>query len=289
VNAPLWSALALAAGSTAAAFLAVALLEGRGCPLIRLWGRFWAGYAAWAEAETRALFLRWTPARCAALHVAATALGGLAGAALGGWPLVLPGAALLAGAGFRWPERRRRRRRRRLEAQLDPALRSMAQTLRVTANLTDALETVARQSEAPMAEEIDLCLRQSRLGLSMEEALRQMGERSGSASLETAMGAILIGRATGGDLPGILDETAATLRERTRLDGLVETRTAEGKTQAWVMGLVPPTLAAMLWHLDPDMIRPLFHDPAGWVILAAVGVLEVIGVWGVCRVTAIEV
>ena len=84
------------------------------------------------------------------------------------------------------------------------------------------------------------------------------------------------------------EEVAHTLRERVRLDGLVETKTAEGKAQAWVMGLMPPALAALLWHLDPDMMRPLVADPAGWGILGLVAALEVVGVLWVRRVTAIE-
>lgn len=281
----LWAALALASGATAAAFLAVALLDGDPSPASRVWRR----YARWAEAQARLLFLSWTPTRCALLHAALVVLATVFGVALSGWPLgVLAGAA--AGlAGFRWPQRRRRTRRARLEAQLDPTLRSMAQTLRVTANLTDALDTVARQIDPPMSQEIDFCLRQYRLGLPIEEALRQMGDRIGSRSVDTAATAIVIARTTGGDLPSILEEVASTLRERIRLDGLVETKTAEGKAQAWVMGLMPPALAAMLWQLDPDMMRPLLSDPAGWAILGVVVVLEVAGVWWVCRVTAIEV
>jgi len=281
----LLGALVLASGATSAAFLAVVLISGDGAPLPRLWRR----YGRWADAQARLLFLRWTPLQCALAHLACVALAAALGYSAGGWPLSALGAALAAYAGFRWPEHQRRRRRLRLDAQMDPTLRNMAQTLRVTANLTDALETVARQIDAPMSEEIDLCLRQCRLGLPVEEALRQMSERTGSASLDTAATAIVIARSTGGDLPHILEEVATALRERIRLDGLVDTKTAEGKAQAWVMGLMPPTLAAMLWNLDPEMMRPLLRDPAGWAILGVVGVLEVAGVWWVCRVTAIEV
>ena len=281
----LWAALALASGATAAAFAAVALVSGDRAPLLRVWRR----YGRWAEAQASLLFLRWTPMRCAFVHAALAGLLAALGLALGGAALGALGGGAALYAGFRWPDRQRKRRRARLEAQLDPTLRSMAQTLRVTANLTDALETVARQIDAPMSEEIDLCLRQYRLGLPIEEALRQIGERTGSRSVDTAATAIVIARTTGGDLPSILEEVAGTLRERIRLDGFVETKTAEGKAQAWVMGIMPPALAAMLWHLDPDMLRPLLHDPAGWGILGVVVVLEVAGVWWVRRVTAIEV
>jgi len=285
VSSSLLAALALGFGAMSAAALAVALVGGEHAPLERAWRR----YAAWVDRETRTLFLPWSPVRCAAGHATAAALLALAGAALGGWPLAMLAAGVATTAGFRFPVRQRRTRRARLEAQLDSTIRSMAQTLRVTANLADAIETVAHQVDPPMAQEMDLCLRQYRLGLPIEEALRQMGERAGSASVLTVSTAIVIARSTGGDLPKILDEVATTLRERIRLDGLVDTKTAEGKAQAWVMGLVPALLGAMLWKLDPDMLRPLLVDPVGWVILGIVGVLEIVGVWGVRRVTTIEV
>lgn len=281
----LLAALVLGFGGISAVGFAVALIGGERPPIERVWRR----YAAWADGETRSIFLPWSAARYAVGHAAIAALLALAGAALGGWPLGALAAVGATVAGFRFPGWQRRKRRARLEAQLDPTLRSMAQTLRVTANLADAIETAAAQVDPPMAQEMDLCLRQYRIGLPLEEALRQMGERTGSASVEIVSTAILIARSTGGDLPKILDEVATTLRERVRLDGLVDTKTAEGKAQAWVMGLVPPALGAMLWRLDPEMMRPLLADPVGWAILGVVGLLEVVGVWGVIRVTAIRV
>jgi tight adherence protein B len=275
--------VAMLAAAAAAAAWAAAAARRSGMP------RAWERYAEWVEREARELFLAWTPARFALLHAGgAVATAGIS-AALGGWALGVLAGASAAWAGFGWFRRIRRRRRARLEAQLDPTLRSMAQTLRVTANLADALETVAQQIEAPMAEEMDLCLRQHRLGLSIEDALRLMGDRAGGQSLGTVATAVVLARTTGGDLPRILDEVATTLRERVRLDGLIEAKTAEGRAQAWVMGMVPPALGAMLWHLDPDLLRPLFVDPVGWAILGTVGVLEALGVWGVRRVTSIEV
>jgi len=274
----------VASGAIAAGVLAVALLSGE-CATA---GLLWRLYARWAEAQARLLFLRWRPGGLAARHAGAAGAAALGGALIGGWPLAVVAACATAVAGFRWPALRQRRRRQRLEAQLDPTLRSMAQTMRVTANLTDAMETIAGQIDPPMSEEIDLCLRQYRLGLPIEDALAQMARRVGSSSLETATTAIAIGRMTGGDLPSLLEEVAATLRERIRLDGLVETKTAEGKAQAWIMGLMPPALAALLWHLDPDMMVPLPVDPAGWATLGLVAVLEVVGVVWVRRVTAIE-
>ena len=44
------------------------------------------------------------------------------------------------------------------------------------------------------------------------------------------------GRQVGGNLPKVLETTAHTLREMKRLEGVIRTKTADGRMQLWVIG-----------------------------------------------------
>ncbi|MEK6609055.1 MAG: type II secretion system F family protein [Myxococcota bacterium] len=251
--------------------------------------RAWRAYARWVDASLQPLFVRLSP-RDYALRHAGVALGAATACHLLLGSVFASALALAAAAwaGFRWPARARARRLARLDTQIDPALRNIAQTTRATANIVDALETVARQMEPPMAQEIELCVRQHRLGLTIESALQELGARAGSRNLDAAITAIVIGRTTGGNLPDILDEIAGVLRERMRLEAFIDARTAEGKAQAWIMGSMPIVLGVVVYVIDPEFVRPMFTDPLGWAILGVIFLLVVGGVALVRKVSAVE-
>ena len=254
------------------------------------WGRrLFRAYARWVEESLRPLFVRLTPQAFALRHfggaVAAAALFYLFGGPL--WAVLAGSLAVVLG--FRWPKRRQAKRRARLEAQLDTTLRSISQTLRATANIVDAFETVARQLDPPMSQEIEVLLRQHRLGMTLEDALREVSARTGSRNLDAATTAIVIGRLTGGNLPEILDECAAVLRERMRLEAVIDARTAEGKAQASVIGLMPVALGVAVYLLDPSFMAPMFTDPIGWVILGIICALSGLGFYFVRKVSVVDV
>lgn len=179
-------------------------------------------------------------------------------------------------------------RRAKIEDQLERALLTIATTLRATPNFVDAVATTVKHLEKPIAEEFDLLLRENKVGLTLEDALRSLGKRVESRYLDMAVTAITIGRATGGDLPAILDRVSGVIRETQRLEGLVDAKTAEGRAQAWVLGMMPWIVGAVLFWLDPRWIMPLFKDPIGWFILVLIAVLEILGIYGIRKATAVE-
>lgn len=277
------AAIALLGAAFAAAAWSLALRDGAPAR------RAWRAYGQWVEASLRPLFLRWTPARYAARHVGA-ALAAAAGAffAVPSAALAVLAFAIVVGLGFAWPAYARRRRIAALEAQIDPTLRSIAQTLKATANLIDAFETVARLLRPPMSEELELLSRQHRVGLTIEEALRDLGARAGSRNLDAAVTALAIGRQTGGHLPQILDEIAAALRERMRLEAFIDAKTSEGKAQAWIMGSMPVLLGIVVHTMDPTFLQPMFVHPVGWALLGAIAILIVLGVHFVRKVSTVD-
>jgi hypothetical protein len=77
-----------------------------------------------------------------------------------------------------------------------------------------------------MRQEVDLALKEMKVGSTLDQALLHMAARVGSRQLDSALSSILIGRQVGGNLPRVLETTAGTLREMRRLEGVVRTKTA---------------------------------------------------------------
>ncbi|MCS6799509.1 MAG: type II secretion system F family protein [Myxococcota bacterium] len=250
--------------------------------------RMWARYEAALEAECRFLFLATSGARIARMQLLLlTAL--LVAAALLEEVLLLVAAVLVALAPWATLRRRRDQRITELERQLDTWLLLLANALKATPSLGEAIAASARIVRPPIQQELDLLLKQVQLGTPLDAALLETSARVGSPTVSSALATLLVARQTGGDLPRVLEESAATLREMARLEGVVRTKTAEGKSQAWVLGAIPFLLLGAIHAIDPMWLRPLTDTPAGWGIIAVATLLWVGAIAAARKILAVDV
>jgi tight adherence protein B len=127
----------------------------------------------------------------------------------------------------------------------------------------------------PLRQELELAVKQMRLGSTVEQALVHMSGRVGSKQLDTALSAVLIGRQVGGNLPTILETTAEAMREMARLEGVVRTKTAEGKAQIWVLAFFPIVLMLGFNLVSPGYFEPLTTSATGYLVT-----IVAFGLWG---------
>ena len=230
----------------------------------------------------------------AAQFVGASAGAGLASAAFALW-LELPswGTALGAatGAGFPlWRELARKRKRLALiEQQLPGALDLISRALRAGHAFPPAIEMVANELAPPLSHEFRLLFDEVSYGISMSEALKNLSYRVPSTDLRFFVVAVLIQRETGGNLTVILQNIATIMRERLRLFGHVEVLSAEGRLSAWILGVLPFGLAAVLNLVNPGFMTLLWVDPVGQKMLEGMLVLMAVGVFWIRRVVRIKV
>jgi tight adherence protein B len=232
--------------------------------LVRRW---FAQYVAYLERRLRSLFIssKGELVATAQLVVAVLVVGvGLLSTDPLWYALLIPVAALpvlvIAQA--------RRRRVRSIESKLDAFILALANALRTTPNLGKALEYTQPLLAPPLDAEIELALKEIRVGSTLDQALLNVSARVRSATLDATLAALLIGRQVGGDLPRILETTAATLREMVRLQGVVRAKTAEGKVQLLVVALCPFVLLGGFDLLSPGYFNPLVESPVGWFVIA---------------------
>jgi tight adherence protein B len=281
------------------ALLAVALVAGTVAVFVAAWQGWapatqalrarWRAYERWANDNLRALYSPLRARQFAQRHLLVTVAGIAVGALAGGWLLAVGLGGLAGYLPVAWIDRERSKRRKALDAQLDASLQSMANTILVTQNLEDAFATIAQHFAPPIAQEADVLVKQVRLGTPMDEALRDFGARCQSRNVDAIVTALTIGRQTGGELPKVLESTATVLRETMRVEGVMETKTSEGKAQVVVMGIMPFLFGGALQAIDPTWMQPLFNDPIGWGVLLFACLLEAVGLAMVRRLTRLEV
>lgn len=180
-------------------------------------------------------------------------------------------------------------RRMRVEEQLDGWLMMLSNALKASPSLGDAIGNSAKLMRPPMSEELDLALKEMTLGTPLDQAVLNMSQRIGSLPVSSALATILVGRTTGGDLPFILEESANTLREMARLEGVVRTKTAEGKTQAYVLGAIPFLLIGAIYMVDEHWLDPLGETTMGFLIVGTAAILWLAAIFLARRILAVDV
>lgn len=211
--------------------------------------------------------------RAAVAAQAVVTVGLLAGSVAGGNLLWISLVPLVLGLPQGFIARRRILRVVALDAQVDTWLVILANALRATPALGEALASSARLVASPLSEELSLVLREYQLGAPLDVALRTMVVRLKSRTVNVALGTLRIARNTGGNLPDTLETSAAALREIARLEGVVRTKTAEGKAQAVVVAVMPFPLIGLLNYLNPNLLAPLWNTLEGYGLVFAAFIL----------------
>ena len=183
----------------------------------------------------------------------------------------------------------RRRRVARIEKQLIELSPMLASSLRSGFALQQGLELAQQQLGPPLADELNLLLQDINLGASMEGALQDFGQRIGSTDLDMLITAILVQRATGGNLSEIFDQTAETLREREQIRGELNTLTAQQRLTGWVLSIYPTGIGLVLLALVPSIWSKLFTETAGLVLLGIAVGLQLLGVFFMRRLMDIKI
>ena len=197
-------------------------------------------------------------------------LSGLVGLLLGGGNLLIGFIFIVSACSARGSTSgfRRGRRRKAFNSALPDTLQLMSGSLAAGLSLAQSIDTIVREGAEPIACEFRRVLVETRLGVTLEDALEGVAERFDSKDFEWVVMAIKIQRQVGGNLAELLDTVAATMREREYVRRQVAALAAEGKLSAWVLGGLPPLFLLYLLLTNGDYVMPMFNEPLGWVMLA---------------------
>ncbi len=238
-----------------------------------LW-RYWGQYTSAIERKLRPQFI-FTKGSAIALGQLG-ALVALAIAQVGiGVPFWYAAVLAIIIGPILWIEKMRRERVVLLEFQLDNFILGLGNALKTTPSIGGALASVVSILQDPTRQEVDLCVKEMKVGSTLDQALLHMASRIGSRQYDSALAAILIGRQVGGNLPKVLEATANSLREMARLDGVVRSKTAEGKMQLYVLGSLPLAMIFLLDYMTPGYFKPLGQSVTGYMITFFCGIMWV--------------
>jgi tight adherence protein B len=249
---------------------------------------YWAKYVAALEAEVRFQLWKTTGKDIGRIQLAAFLGMPIFAFLMEDWfycVFMLP----IAIVPWFWLQNKHAERVQALEILLDSWLLLLANALKAAPSLGEAISSSARLIRAPFCDEVDLVIKEMKLGTPLDGAVLNMSKRVDSRIVSSSLATILVARQTGGDLPEILEKSAATLREMQRLEGVVRTKTAEGKMQAVVLAAIPFVLLFMIHQVDNQWLRPLVETNTGYMIIAIATTLWFVAIILARRILAVDV
>ncbi len=223
--------------------------------------------------------------------VGGLALSGLVLGYLLKLPLILiPLAASFLGImPFLWLVRRKKKRVRKFLDSMPEAVELISRALRAGHGLASGLHLVSEEMKGPLADEFGRVFEEQNLGIPLELALRGMADRIPVMDVRFFVIAVVIQRATGGDLAEVLDKIGRLIRQRFELQGHVRALTAEGRLSGVVLLALPPGLLAFLSFSNYAYISVLFTTPVGNKMLLITAALQLVGAWMIKKIVAIKV
>lgn len=230
-----------------------------------------------------------TAAEWLLLHAGIAVGAAVVGFLMGGGALAVLGLAMGAVLPWMYLKFRHKRRLSRFNANLAQSLGLMAGGLQAGLSLPQAVDTVVREGNEPIAGEFKRALIEQRLGIEITEALEGVGERMESQDFAWVVMAIRIQREVGGNLAEILHTVSDTLREREYLRRQVKALSAEGRMSAWLLGALPVGMFGYMMMANREYVEPLYTTGIGWGILAAAAFLLALGGFMMAKMVKVEV
>ena len=188
-----------------------------------------------------------------------------------------------------WLWWRRRSRFNKFEKQLPDALELISRALRSGHSLSSGLNVVSSEMQAPISTEFRHVYDEQNLGISMEQALRNMLIRVPNMDLQFFVTAVAIQRQAGGDLAEILNKISYIVRERFKILGQVKALTGEGRISGVVLMGLPIVLFFAVYYLNPEYVMLLFNRELGRQMITVAVIMQIVGAIIIKKIVDIKV
>jgi len=192
-----------------------------------------------------------------------------------------------------WVKIKKSQRVREFNDQILDTLIMLANGLKAGYSFLQAMEMVSRESPAPMGKELKRVLKENSLGVNLEETLLALNSRVESEDWDLVTTVVLIQRQVGGNLAEILDKIGFVIRQRMKIKGDIQTKTAQAKVSGLMVGVLPIGLGFVIYLINPSFMMKLFTFKSGWFkgwYVVILGIFwEFIGMYIIMQIVDIEV
>lgn len=166
-----------------------------------------------------------------------------------------------------------RKRKRKLEIEFREVILSVSSNLQAGYSVENAFQEACRDitllygRESVMAGELKLIFRKLSNNEQLESALANLAERSGVRDIREFADIFQIAKKGGGDMRGIIANTADIISGKQETRREIETVVSEKKLEQQIMRYIPFFLIFYISLTTRGYFEGLYHNIFGWILM----------------------
>jgi tight adherence protein B len=154
------------------------------------------------------------------------------------------------------------------DEQLADVVGAVAAAMRSGLSMPQALGYAAEESPEPIGGSLRASVARVDVGEPIGVAVDDWARGIGTSDARLLAGVLRLHRRSGGDLPAVLDQVGATLRDRRAAAQEVRALTAQARLSGAILGFLPIGFFGFLWLTSRSDIEGAFRSPAGLAAIA---------------------
>ncbi|AZV57745.1 type II secretion system F family protein [Clostridium sp. AWRP] len=184
--------------------------------------------------------------------------------------------------------KRKKDRIKHFDSELNEGITIISNSLKAGYSFLQAIAVVSEETSDPFSKEFKKLLKEMSLGISEEDALKNLLNRVESEDLRLIVNVILIQKDIGGNLSEVLDNISETIRERQKIKNELKTLTAQGRLSGIILMLIPIFLGVAIYLFNKEYILLLFTTSIGLIMVAAAVLSELLGLLMIRKIINID-
>lgn len=177
----------------------------------------------------------------------------------------------------------------KLEREIPSFLRLLAASLQAGQSMQIALRDTVQGCQGPLKKELNYVLRELQVGLSLNEALKNLRSRMPTPSVNMMTLSLEVAFKSGASIADLLHELAESINQELELQYKIQALSLQGRLQAYVLTAVPYILLMVLYWVDKSWIIPFTQTVLGNMVLGFCFVMSAVGFYIIRKLVNIKV
>ncbi len=173
---------------------------------------------------------------------------------------------------------RKKRENFKKEIQLEQFLLDLKGNLYGNQNILNSLEQTVAETEHPLRKDFELVINDTKRGLLLDEALKNMVKRNSSCLIEIVLSGLIVANDKGADIISFLTDQIEYIREKRAIDNYIKILSTGPKYTAYLIMLIPVIAIIVIILINKNIIDILFSS-FGIISLVYVVLSNAIGIF----------
>ena len=155
---------------------------------------------------------------------------------------------------------RKKRENLKKEIQLEQFLLDLKGNLYGNQNILNSLEHTISETEYPLKKDFELVINDTKRGLLLGEALKNMVKKNSSCLIEIVLSGLIVANDKGADIISFLTDQIEYIREKRAIDNYIKILSTGPKYTAYLIMLIPVAAIIVVILINKNIIDILFSS-----------------------------